>query len=166
MKQNKTSVVWGAFLILVGVVLLIGNFCDLHMEELWPIFLIAGGIAFFVGYILNRNHYGLLMPGSILTVIGLLFQYCSLKGWYHMENLWPVFILAPAVGFIAMYYGGIREKGLLIPAGILSAIGLLFLFFSMDLGELWPVLLIVGGIILIGWDLVSKKRIPSTTKKK
>jgi len=158
MAQNKSSLVWGGFLVLIGTVLLIGNFCDLHMEELWPIFLIGGAVAFYVGYFLNRNQYGLLMPGTILLVIGLLFFYCSMTGWYRMENLWPVFILAPALGFIAMYFGGVKEKGLLIPAGILSAIGLLFLLVSTDLGNYWPVLLILGGILLIYMDVVAKKK--------
>ncbi len=158
MAQNKSSLVWGGFLVLLGAVLLIGNFYDLHTEELWPIFLIGGAIAFFIGYFLNRDNYGLLMPGTILMVIGLLFFYCSLSGWYHMENLWPVFILAPALGFIAMYFGGVKEKGLLIPAGILTAIGLLFLLMSTDLGNYWPVLLILGGVLLIYMDRASKKK--------
>ena len=166
MAQNKTNVVWGAFFILIGVVLLIGNFSDFGIGELWPVFLLAGGAAFFVGYLLNRDHYGLLMPGSILTVIGLLFLYCSVDGWCHMENLWPLFILAPAAGFVAMYFGGIREKGLLIPAGILFTIGLLFLFVSMDLGKFWPVMLILGGGILIAMDLISRKKNPDKVKKK
>lgn len=166
MARNKNSQVWGGFLVLVGAVLLIGNFTSLYMDELWPVFLLAGGLAFFVGYILNRSNYGLLMPGAILFVIGLLFMYCTLDGWYHMENLWPVFILAPALGFIAMYFGGVREKGLLIPAGILSAIGFLFLFVSMDFGEYWPILLIIGGGLMIASDLISKKKDISKPKKK
>jgi hypothetical protein len=158
--------VWGGFFIFIGIVLLIGNFTNLYMDELWPVFLIAGGAAFGVGYFLNRDNYGLLMPGTLLAVIGLLFLYCSLKGWHHMESLWPVFILAPACGFVAMYFGGIREKGLLIPAGILFVIGLLFLFISLDVGEFWPILLILIGVLLIVLDFAKRREAPAKSKPK
>lgn len=66
-----------------------------------------------------------------------------------METLWPVFILAPAAGFLAMYFGGTKEQGLLVPAGILSIIGIIFLFVSSGFGDYWPVFLIIAGIVLI-----------------
>jgi hypothetical protein len=156
-KQNN-SLVWGSFLVLTGAVLLVANLSTFDVGDYWPVFIVLGGLAFGVGYLLDRRNYGLLMPASILLVIGLLFLYCSLFEWDAMENLWPVFILAPAVGFIAMYFGGEREKGLLIPAGILSVIGLLFLFMSSGLGDFWPLFLIAAGVLLIAMDMVSRKK--------
>jgi len=90
-----------------------------------------------------------LMPGSIFLVIGLLFFYLSVFGWWHMEDLWPVFILAPAVGFLAMYFGGSRDKGLLVPAGILGGLGLVFFFISAGMGGWWPILMIIAGCIIL-----------------
>ena len=66
-----------------------------------------------------------------------------------MDSLWPVFILAPAAGFLAMYLGGEKDKGLLVPAGILSGVAVLFLLARSGFGDLWPVFLIIAGIIMI-----------------
>jgi len=149
MEQKKSNFFWGLLLIGMGVIFLIGNLSRVGMESLWPIFPMVVGLAFWVGYFHDRKNYGLLMPGSILVVVSLLFFYCNFMGWWRMEILWPVFILAPAVGFVAMYFGGLKDQSLLIPAGILSGVGLLFLFISTGFEDYWPVFLIVAGIVLI-----------------
>ena len=149
MERKKSNLIWGAILIAMGVIFLIGNFSRVGMEALWPIFPLLIGVGFWSGYFRDRKNYGLLMPGSILVVVSLLFFYCNFLGWWHMETLWPVFILAPAVGFITMYFGGAKDQGLLVPAGILGAVGLIFLFLSSGFGDYWPVLLIIAGVLLI-----------------
>ncbi len=149
MELKRGNLIWGIFLILIGCVFLIGNLSQVGMEILWPVFPFAVGLAFWIGYIYDRKNIGLLMPGSILVVISLLFFCCAIFDWWRMETLWPVFIMAPAVGFVAMYFGGKKEQGLLIPAGILFSIGIIFLFVSSGLGDYWPVLLIIAGVLLI-----------------
>jgi len=149
MEQRKQNMLWGVLLIVIGIIFIIGNTSPMGMETLWPVFPLAVGVAFFIGYFYDRKNYGLLMPGSILTVVSLLFFYCNFFGWWRMETLWPVFVLAPGVGFVAMYFGGEKEQGLLIPAGILGAIGIVFLFLSSGLSDYWPVFLILAGILLI-----------------
>ena len=151
MEHRKSQLTWGIFLILLGVVFLLGNISRVGMDTLWPIFPLAVGLMFFIGYFHDRKNYGLLMPGSILVVVGLLFFYCNFAGWWRMETLWPVFILAPAVGFVAMHWGGAKEWGIsmLIPAGILGGIAVIFLFLSTGVGDYWPVFLILAGILLI-----------------
>ena len=149
MEQKKGNLVWGIFLIVIGSIFLLGNVSRVGMETIWPIFPLAVGLAFWVAFFYDRKNFGLLMPGSILLVVSLLFFYCNFIGWWHMETLWPIFILAPAVGFFAMYFGGAKDQGLLIPAGILSALGIIFLFVSSGLGDYWPVFLIVAGILII-----------------
>jgi len=123
------------------------------MKQLWPIFVLAPGIFFFALYFSNPKDYGVLMPASILTIIGCLFFYCTFYGWYNMKYLWPWFILAPAIGFILMYFLGPREQGLLIPAGILSTLGLIFLLVQSEYNYLWPIILILAGavIIILSW---------------
>jgi hypothetical protein len=149
MEQRKGNFIWGLLLIGMGIIFLIGNMSRIGMESLWPVFPLVVGLAFWVGYFHDRKNYGLLMPGSILVVVSLLFFYCNFMGWWHMEILWPVFILAPAVGFVAMYFGGPKDQGLLVPAGILSAVGLIFLFISTGFEDYWPLFLIVAGVVLI-----------------
>lgn len=149
MPGKPHNLFWGVLLIVLGGIFLAGNLSPMGMETLWPIFPLAIGLAFIVGYFKNRNNYGLLMPGSILIVVGLLFFYCNFFGWWHMEDAWPIFIMAPAVGFIAMYYGGPREDGLLVPATILFGLGLIFFLVNSGFGDYWPVLLIIAGGAMI-----------------
>jgi hypothetical protein len=162
MENPKSNMVWGIFLIVIGLVFLIGNISRIGMEILWPAFPLTVGLAFWIGYIFDRKNVGLLMPGSILVIVGLLFFYCAIFGWYRMANLWPLFIIAPAVGFISIYFGGSRDSELLIPAGILAGIGIVFLFISHGLGDYWPVLLILAGSFLIVIHLMVKQKSQSS----
>lgn len=152
--NNARSWAPGILLVLLGVLFLIGNFYHVSMKQLWPIFILAPGIFFFTLYFSRREDYGVMMPASVLTVIGILFFYCTFSGWYSMKYLWPWFILAPAIGFLLMYFLGTQEQGLLIPAGILSTLGLVFLLVQSEYHYLWPVILILAGavIVLMGWQ--------------
>ena len=141
--------IWGIFLITIGILFFIGNVSEMGMETLWPVFPLGVGLALYIGFLMDRSSYGLLMPGTILVVISLLFFYCNFSGWWRMETLWPVFILAPAGGFLAMYFGGTRDQGLLVPAAILTSIGIVLLFIRVGLGDYWPVFLVIAGILLI-----------------
>jgi len=148
----KTSdIIIGIGFIILGLIFLFENFgyIEFDFEEIWPLFVILGGCAFWVGYVKDRKNYGLIMPGTILFIYGLMFWYCSFEGWYYMGILWPGFLIGPGLGFFLMYLLGEKEKGLLIPATILTGIGILFLFRYSSVLRFWPVLLIILGIILI-----------------
>jgi hypothetical protein len=149
MATSQRSWIPGFILIALGILFLIPRFADVRMSQLWPFIILAGGILFFVGFLLNRSEYGLLMPGTILTVTGLLFVYCTLEGWWSMRTLWPLFILAPGLGFVLMYLFGKREQGLLVPAGILIAVGSFFMIGKTSLDYLLAILLIVIGAVLL-----------------
>jgi hypothetical protein len=78
-----------------------------------------------------------------------------------MERLWPFFVMAPGLGFVMMYLFGKRERGLLIPAGILTGLGLIFLLNVNESEYLWPGVLILAGVLfLIKWK---KERPEGTT---
>ena len=149
MASSRQSLVPGIALIVLGLVFLIPNFTPLRPRDLWPAFVLGTGLFFYVLYLADRSKFGLLMPGTILTVIGLLFFYCVFEGWYNMRSLWPLFIIAPGLGLLMMYQFGRKEKGLLIPGSILSGIGILFLVGFSDSDYLLPVILIGIGILLL-----------------
>ena len=97
-----------------------------------------------------------MWPGCILLVLGLVFHFNMLFGNWNITC--PLYILSVAFGLFELYIFGGREKGLLIPVGILGGLSFLF-FFSFSLNRLLrfntrpyalPVLLIIIGIILIG----------------
>ena len=139
----------GVALILLGIIFLLPNFTSLRWQEIWAVFVLAPGIWFFLLFADDRAKVGLLMPASVVTVTGALLLYCSLTGWSSMEDLWPLFIMAPGLGFLLMYLLGKKEPGLLVPAAILLLIGLLFLV-RWDFQEyFWPVLLIGIGLFLL-----------------
>jgi hypothetical protein len=69
-----------------------------------------------------------------------------------MENLWPIFPLGVAIGLLQLYLFGGREKGLLIPIGILGAVSLFFLInnlFFINFGLVAGIMLMVIGIWII-----------------
>jgi hypothetical protein len=154
--MNK-SVITGVALITIGIIFLLPNFTELSLRQLWPVLMIGPGILFFVSFLADKKSYGLLMPGSILTTLGLLFLFCTIFGWDWMEELWPFFLIGPGIGFCLMYYLGKKEIGLLVPGIIFTFLGIIFLLHSTDYGYLWPIAIIVAGILLI---LKSRQRNP------
>ena len=152
--MKKINYLFGLFLLFIGVLLILANFgvVKIVWENLWPLFLLIPGIIFELGYFIYRKDAGLLVPGGILITYGLLFLANVICGWHLMEDLWPIFPLGVAIGLLQLYLFGVREKGLLIPIGILGAISLVFLvnnLFFVDFGLLVGIVLVVIGIWVI-----------------
>jgi hypothetical protein len=148
----------GILLVAFGLFFLIANLVGVEIRQLWPVFLLGPSIFFFIRAFIDRTQFALLMPATILFLISGVFITCELIGWTSMHHLWPVFILAPGLGFFMLYWFGRRERGLLIPGSILTGLGLVFLLVAGGLGELWPAVLIVAGVIL----LVTKRDVSAT----
>lgn len=149
--MKMSDMIIGVGLVILGILFLSENFgyIEFDFRDVWPFFVILAGVGFWIGYYQDRKNYGLLMPGTILIIYGLLFFYCSTQGWYMMSVLWPIFILGPGIGFFMMYLLGEQEKGMLIPASILSGIAVLFLISHSGFWRYWPVALIIVGIVLM-----------------
>ena len=152
-EEKRPSLVPGLILILVGLVFLLERFGAFNLwgGPVWTYLLIIIGIVFWLGFFFDRSRVGNLMPGSVLLTIGLLFRYNATHGWDTLAYLWPFFILAPAFGFYAMFIFGTRERGLLVPAGILTVIALFFFLqgTSRDLRLVWPAIIIALGVVLV-----------------
>jgi hypothetical protein len=156
MKWDSMSLL-GLAILVFGVLSLLSNVgvVDLHWNDLWPLTILGAGIAFELGFFLNRQgNVGLLVPGGILTVIGAVFLIATVFGWDTIEHLWPFFVLAPAAGLFQLYLFGGRNRVLLIPTSILAAIGFVFLvvnFASKEvLSTVIPILMIAfGGFLLL-----------------
>lgn len=143
----------GLIMLFLGVVFLLENLSVIQFDFLrvWPVFVILGGFGFWLGYAVNRQLVSFIMPGTILTIYGLLFFYCTIFGWDHMAFLWPTFLLAPGVGFFLIYFLSEKNKLLLWPAGLLTVVSVLFLLRYLPYLRFWPALLIIGGVLLIFW---------------
>ena len=148
----KTSdMVIGVGLVILGILFLFENFgyIAFDFQDIWPGCVILAGAGFWIGYIQDKKNSGLLMPGTILIIYGLMFFYCSVEGWQSMSYLWPLFIIGPGIGFFMMYLFGQKEKGMLIPASILTGLGILFMLSKSGVMRYWPIVLIILGIVMI-----------------
>ena len=128
------------------------------IEEMWPVFPILGGMMFYLGFLLNRRAFGLVMPGSLFFLCGIFFLPFSLGAlqWQAMEWLWPVFPLIMGMAFVALFVASFgRFLGLLVPATLFLAVGVIALSLTVTpLGSViglvgWPVVFLSGGAALV-----------------
>ena len=109
----------------------------------------------------GRKGIGLLIPGGILLMAGIVSQIATLfDSW---GTMWPGYILAVAAGLFEFYWFGSRNKWLLIPINILTVLSLLFfLVFSIGpvlsylsyVQPLIAILLVLGG----AWIIAGKRK--------
>ncbi len=84
-------------LIMPGTILTVYGFMFLYcatedwsmMQVIWPFFLIGPGLGFFFMYLLGNRDRDLLIPGSILTLLGLFF-FMGRTGYF---RFWPVLLI-------------------------------------------------------------------------
>ena len=150
----KNNILWGFFLLFAGGMLILANFgiIEISWDNLWPLVVLIVGLFFELNYFVYRKDAGLLVPGGILITYGLLFLFGNIYGWHLMGQLWPIYPLGVAIGLFQLYLFGGRDKGLLIPVGILLAVSLFFLignFLWVDFKLLIGVILIITGIVII-----------------
>ena len=95
------------------------------------------------------------MAGGALILLGIIFMAQNL-GAFYLRNWWALFILIPAIGSFAAAWNSYQAngrltaagRGSLVGGGVLVMIAAAFLF-SLDFGLLWPVFLIVGGLVVL-----------------
>ncbi len=125
--RDITFSVFGFSLIVIGAILLLGNFFNfLSISKLWPLFMMIP-VVIFVPLLMQdfNGSNGVLVPTGILTFLTVYFLWLNFAGWHYVEFTWPNFILAPAVGLFLFYLAN-RRKALLIPVFILTTIALVF----------------------------------------
>jgi hypothetical protein len=153
MKMDKrTMILVGTGLMGLGVLwLMLGLVASLFGINLlgfalrfWPVLVSAAGLAFVLPPLLvhdKRGLGGLFIPGvPILVIGGILLVASVLNAWGIWAWLWPMVLLAVAIGFVAaaLY---MDVSGLLIPATIVGLNGLVFQFCAVTgLWGWWSVL--------------------------
>lgn len=216
MKWLESRVLWGAVLILGGVLFLLQNLNVLRVGDLfWALLLGLVGVYIMTIYLSNRTNWWALIPGIILidlaVIIGLQVILPGMKDFWtgslflagiglafwavYLNNRsfwWAIipggvlFTLAIVAGLSdtrpGLETGGIFFLGLgatfalvgvlpteesvpshslrwaFIPAGVLVIMGLLITAVSASLiNYIWPVVLILGGILLIFLTLRSRR---------
>ena len=82
MKNNRY--IFGILLILAGALFLADNIFSLNMFsyfEFWPLIILGIGLVFEFSYFYKGRDAGLLVPGGILTTIGILFLFETATNW-------------------------------------------------------------------------------------
>ena len=155
--RDRAALTLGSVLVVIGAVLLAGRFSDV---------VAAGGAALWIGlgfltWWAFRGTYGLLVPGGVLTGLGLGLMLG--EGGFYGNAV----ALGLGAGFLAIYaLDALRRRQRsswwpLVPGIVLVAVGLLQHTSGWDaLGGLgWPLLLIVVGLIIVGGAL-SRREAP------
>ena len=108
----------------------------------------------------NRNVFW----GLLFVIAGILWianTYLSVQ-IFNMNNIWPLFVLLPGVCFELCYLITKKAPGMLIAGGILTTVGLLFMFEEFTewnySNNTWPLYLIAVAVGLFQYFLVVKKR--------
>jgi hypothetical protein len=131
----------GIVLILLGALLFTSKGVAINpgyvFGYFWPsIFVMPLGIFFHWLYfgLTSRKGVGMLIPGGILFVVGVICQISMLFDIW--QYTWPGFPLAVSVGLFEFYLFGGRNKWILIPINILGGISILF-FSIFSVGALF-----------------------------
>ncbi|NHZ72243.1 MAG: hypothetical protein GWP17_04050 [Aquificales bacterium] len=160
---KRSSVLFGLLLIFLGIQAFFYQvFLPLFGLEtgngrLWPLFVANIGILLVLAPFLVRRRRGLgalFIPGVPIVVTSGILLLASITDWWGMwQYMWPLVIIAFALGFVAAA-AWTRIVWFLIPATIIGANGLVFLFCAVtDLWEvwaaMWPVELLSIGLSLL-----------------
>ena len=168
--KGRVSSILGVALVGLGALFLIGRVLNIDIGQfIWPFFIIGPGLMFFAGMVLGKKPAGpLAIPGSIVTMTGLILLYQSIFNlWSTWAYIWTL-IIPTSIGIGLVINGmwsevpSLKQKGeVLIRIGVIMFLGfgalfelLLFPLFgdggrSSLNGVLWPLLLIGIGIYLL-----------------
>lgn len=161
-SENRTApgaMVIAAALILTGVILILGNYISvLRIEKLWPLFLLLP-VLILAEVLMNKGRKveGVWVPIVILSTLSLYFLYLNFAGWNMVGLTWPVFIMIPGFGLLALYLSN-RHPGILVPVYILLFTGAIFLGITLKNNLVSGVLFIAGGLFLVIKTFLHKKQ--------
>jgi hypothetical protein len=164
-RRAGSSIAFGVVLVVLGFFALVVQFTGFDAGESWPLFVIIPGLTLLVvGYISLGT--GALIPGAILTVVGLILAYQSSTGdWPSWAFAWP--LVAPGGVGLGLYLQGVRNhdphllrqgRVLMFVAAIIFMIAFVIFGTVLNIGGYnygWfgkaalPALLIVVGLVLL-----------------
>jgi len=155
----------GIVLVIIGVFGVLNRGFNINIISIlnfWPLLVLMIGIGCEYGYFSRRKSPELLVPGGILTTIGLLFIFELMTNWRFSEYTWGIYTLAVAIGLLQLYIFGGKEKGLLIPVVILTLVSLRSLgaivwrtlFGWIGTSIIFPLAILILGVYII----IKKKR--------
>ena len=172
MSNRRGAIIPGLLLVLLGAYLLAQNLnVPLPgLDQLWPVFPLIFGLAFITQFFLGgRTDDGLIFVGLAGALVGAFFFLFTLGRleWSQMGTYWPVFVVIGGVAFLAQWLVRPAQRGLLVPAFLALVVGLVALVLNLRLvnrelaeqiSKLWPVLLILVGLAVLGQYFFRSRR--------
>ena len=175
---RRQSTVLGGLLVLIGAVLLAGQFVRIDVGHYgWPFFVIAPGVLLLIIALTSRGVVGegLAIAGSIITVTGLILLYQNatdhFESWaYAWTLIFPGAVGAGMVlyGLVAGRPGNVRAGTRLVGIGVvLFLLGVAFFEgiigiggyeFGRSAGVVVGALIIAIGAFLLILNLTSSRR--------
>jgi hypothetical protein len=136
--KGRLEIVISVVLIVMGAAslafTLVGTIFGLRVWQLWPLIVIAAGLAFVLPPLLVRGKRGLgglFIPGVPVLTNGAILLFTSVTRWWGAwEWLWPLEVTGVALGF-AFAAIKMRVVWLLIPAIVVGANGFLLQFCAL-----------------------------------
>jgi len=176
----RQSTMVGGLLVLIGVILLIGQFVHLDLGHYgWPFFIIVPGIALLVVALAGRGVIGeaLVIAGSIITVTGLILLYQNSTDHFESWAYAWALVVPGAIGTGMILYGlsagrpgNVRAGSRLVGIGVVifllgaaffeGVIGIGNYEFGRSTGVVVGAVIIVLGALLLIANLTSGRRDP------
>ncbi len=122
-QSRNQGLVWGSLLIFFGVVGLLEVYTDLTAWA-WVAVLTVAGLGIFGIYLSNRTEWGLLIPAYVMWAVAALIALIEL-GILRDEPIATFVLTAIALPFLVGYLRNREQWGLLIPAYVLLAVGVM-----------------------------------------
>ncbi len=178
--KRRGSFTFGVILILLGAWFLALQFVPQLQDWInqfsdWPVWVMAPGVIFLLAALIS-GVYDLVIPGSILSGIGLILYYQNETGdWQSWAYAWALIIVFVGIGvFIANLLKGrfreaFNEGGPPIMTGVVMFLIFGSIFRAMFgqsplLGDYWPLLLVFVGLWMLIKPLFRRnKRGPRVT---
>jgi len=170
--MRRGTIVPALFLILLGAYFLLQEMgiAIYDWDVIWPVLPIAVGLASLGSYAFSeRRDPGQVFVGIAATLVGLAFFFITL-GPLEYEDLgtwWPIFVLIGSVAFLAQWIAArFRDWGALFLSLVALVVGGAGLAITLQLlgpetrellPKLWPVILILGGLMALLRGLFNRR---------
>lgn len=166
-KKRKVSLAevlilyFGSALFVVGFVTLALTIYKISFVKTIPVIVLFVGLLFFIMVYTGKNSRKNVFLGFFFcfsSVLLLLTQWNIVP--VSLEQIWPLFLILISISMVMVSLVCKKKFELqyLIPAGMISILGIFFILFSFDIvptplnvtvSAFWPLLLVLGGLLLI-----------------
>jgi hypothetical protein len=145
MRFLKSRTIWGALLIVLGILFLLESLEILVIGGAWAILFAIGGLAFGYTFLENRDHWWAIIPAFVLLSLGVLIGVDTYAP--KLGDQWggSIFLLGLALSFWVIFLTTRFEQWwAVIPGGILLTLAVLIGFEPLIGGDAFAGLLMLG----------------------